>query len=128
MINNNTTNDDQVLAFIKQRFPNAAESDSNWLHGNCYYFSVILRDRFATKDPTIYYDVIHGHFLTKINDNLYDAKGIAYKLSVSELDKINKTQLWHPVELDYDIVIVNWQYFSKYDSLQYERINRDCID
>lgn len=120
--------DDDVLSFIKQRFPNARNSDANWLTGNCYYFAVILKDRFAIKSPTIYYDVIHGHFLTQIDDKLYDANGIAYKLSVSELEKINTTQLWHPVELDYDIVIVNWQYFSKYDSLQYDRINRDCID
>lgn len=120
--------DDDVLSFIKQRFPNARNSDANWLTGNCYYFSVILRDRFAIKSPTIYYDVIHGHFLTQIDDKLYDASGIAYKLSAKETDKINHSQLWHPIELDYDIVIVNWQYFSKYDSKQYERINRDCID
>lgn len=121
-------NDDQVLEFIKRRFPKAVTSDANWLHGNCYYFALILKDRFATKDPTIYYDVIHGHFLTQIKDKLYDANGIVYKLSTSELEKINTTKLWHPIELDYDIVIVNWQYFYKYDSLQYNRISRDCID
>lgn len=120
--------EDAVLEFINRRFSNARKSDANWLNGNCYYFSIILKDRFATKTPTIYYDVIHGHFLTQIGDKLYDARGIAYKLSQEEIDKINTSQLWHPIKLDYDVVIVNWQYFSKYDSKQYERINRDCID
>lgn len=117
--------EDSVLEFIKRRFPN--DLSSNWLTGNCYYFAVILRERFLTKSPTIYYDVIHGHFLTLIGDKLYDASGIAYKLSSDEMNKINRTQLWHPIELDFDIIIVNWQYFSKYDSKQYERIDNDCI-
>lgn len=120
--------DDDVLKFINSRFPNARSSDANWLTGNCYYFAVILKDRFSTKEPTIYYDVIHGHFLTKIDDKLYDASGIAYKLSFSEIEKINRTQLWHPISLDYDIVIVDWNYFSKYDQLQKQRIFNDCLE
>ena len=72
-------NTDIVLDFINRKFPSARNSDSHWLSGNCYYFAAILKDRFLTENPTIYYDVIHGHFLTLINDKLYDATGLAYK-------------------------------------------------
>ena len=118
---------DPVLEFIRRRFPKSQNSDSNWLNGNCYYFALILKDRFSTKDPIIYYDVIHGHFLTQINNKLYDARGIAYKLSNKELDNISHTKLWAPIELDFDIVLVNWLYFDKYDSKQYSRICEDCL-
>ena len=36
---------------------------------NCYYFAMILKDRF---NGEIYYDVINGHFLTLIKYKLYD--------------------------------------------------------
>lgn len=120
--------EDQVLEFIQRRFPKSHNSDSNWLSGNCFYFSLILSTRFSTKNPTIYYDVIHGHFLTQIEDKLYDATGIVYKLSKEELERVNKSQLWNSISLDYDMILVNWSYFDKYDSIQYRRIIRDCLD
>lgn len=53
-----------ILQFI-QRFP-----DANWLNGNCYYFSIILKDRFPTGQ--IYYDTFKSHFIFKLNDTFYD--------------------------------------------------------
>lgn len=32
----------KIEEFINRRFPN----DCNWLSGNCYYFAIILKDRF----------------------------------------------------------------------------------
>ena len=32
----------EVMEFIQRRFP----KDSNWTNGNCYYFALILSDRF----------------------------------------------------------------------------------
>lgn len=120
--------ENEILEFITRRFPQAKNSDSNWLNGNCYYFSLILKDRFSSHKPEIYYDVINGHFLTLIKDTLYDASGIAYKLSNYEMSQLSKTQLWHPFKLEYgDMVIVNWQYFHLYDSKQYNRIILDCL-
>lgn len=59
---------DRVLEFIKRRFPN----DSNWLNGNCYYFALILVDRFY---GDVYYDLIAGHFVAKIDGAFYDYSG-----------------------------------------------------
>lgn len=89
----------EVLDFIKKRFPN----DCNWLNGNCYYFSQILKSRFPSGD--ICYDVINGHFVFKYKSKYYDWYG--------EVSKNGK--------------IVRWDSFEYYDSLQKQRIIRDCI-
>ncbi len=46
-----------IIKFIKRRFPN----DSNWLNGNCFYFAVILKNRFPK--GVIFYDVVIDHFV-----------------------------------------------------------------
>lgn len=40
--------------------------------GYCYYFAVILKERFT---GTILYDWLEGHFITEINNRLYDITG-----------------------------------------------------
>lgn len=89
----------EVLEFISKRFKNV----SDWINGNCYYFAVILKDRFP--DGQIYYDVISGHFVFEYNDKFYDHTGI-----VNSYGRL-----------------VKWNEFDMYDSLQKERIIRDCI-
>ena len=91
--------DEEIKDFIQRRF----NTDSNWLNGNCYYFALILKDRF---NGEIFYDVIYGHFLTKINDNFYDYSG--------EADLRNR-------------VLIKWDDFEDYDKLQKLRIIKDCI-
>lgn len=93
---------DNVLEFIKRRF----KDDCNWVTGNCYYFAIILKDRFP--NGKIYYDVRCGHFVFKYQNQYYDWTGIA------NLD-------------GYFNYLVEWDEFDKYDSLQKERIVRDCI-
>ena len=89
--------ENNVLNFIKTRFPNK----DHWLDGNCYYFSVILKERFG---GTILYDVIDGHFVTEICGVKYDWSGIVK-----------------------DGYFVEWDRFSDYDGAQMKRIIRDCI-
>ena len=60
------------IDFINRRF----KEDCNWINGNCYYFALILRDRFP--GGIIYYDVINGHFIYQYNGNYYDWTGIIY--------------------------------------------------
>ena len=68
--------------------------------GYCYYFSIILRERFP--DGVIVYSPTRGHFFCKIDGKLYDVTGEA------------------EVDIYYD--------FDNYpDLLQKERIVRDCI-
>lgn len=90
---------DRVLRFIQKRFKN----DCNWTTGNCYYFAVILKERFP--NGKIYYDVVNGHFAFQYQNKFYDWSGI--------------------VELDG--CLVEWDKFQDYDSLQYARIMLDCI-
>ena len=89
---------DEVLEFIHRRFP----TDYNWKSGNCYFFAVILHEKY--KCSTIYYDVIDGHFCVKIGDKYYDWEGVYYPAA--------------PIE---------WDNFDEYDSLLKQRIIRDCI-
>lgn len=89
----------EVMEFIQRRFP----KDSNWTNGNCYYFALILSDRF---NGTMYYDVIYGHFITKIGNNYYDYNGIV------NLDKR---------------VLVEWNKFEEYDKYQYRRVVEDVL-
>ena len=90
----------EVLEFIQRRF----ESDCNWMTGNCYYFAVILKDRFP--EGRIYYDVIYGHFIFQYQDKYYDWTGI-YKTT--------------------DGILAAWDEFDEYDSIQKKVIVRDCI-
>lgn len=87
-----------VLEFINKRF----QTDCNWTSGNCYFFALILADRF---NGDIYYDVINGHFITKVADTFYDWNGI----------------------VESNNCYVKWSDMDKYDSLVKQRIIRDCI-
>ena len=89
----------EIQEFIQRRF----QSDCNWLSGNCYYFSLILKDRFP--DGNIYYDVIDGHFVFKYQERYYDWSG----------------------EIHPECYLVEWDKFDEYDSLQKQVIIRDCI-
>ena len=89
----------ELLEFIQRRF----QKNSDWLTGNCYYFAVILKNRFP--EGKIYYDVTTGHFLFQYEDKYYDWTGMVNLYGE----------------------LIEWDKFEEYDSLQKERIIRDCI-
>lgn len=91
---------ENILEFIRRRFP----IDCNWLTGNCYYFSIILLDKYP--QGSVWYDVINGHFVFKYGEYYYDWTG----------------------EITPDGYLVEWNKFDKYDSLQKQVIIRDCIN
>ena len=99
---------DEVLKFIQKRF----KKDCNWMDGNCYYFSIILKERFS--NGKIYYDVIDGHFVFLYQNQFYDWTGI-----VDLYGNYNCL-----IEFDR---LVEWDRFDEYDSLLKQRIIRDCI-
>ena len=72
--------------------------------------------------------VINGHFLTLINNTLYDATGIVHKLTEENILKLNQSSIFHSIKLTNDLIIVNWQYFHYYDQLQKQRIDECCIN
>lgn len=88
-----------ILSFIKQRFP----INCHWLDGNCYYFALILKDRF---NGTIFYDQINCHFITKIDTKFYDWTGIIKP----DIDKL-----------------LNWEELKEKDISYYNRLVRDCL-
>lgn len=88
--------DKAITDFIQRRFP----TDSNWLSGNCYYFAIILRERFGGK---ILYDVLNGHFVTEIYGVKYDWQGVC----------------------DNGGIYLDWETFE--DAEQKQRIIRDCV-
>lgn len=61
---------DPVVEFIRRRF---GSTDAHWQDGNCYYFSVILKDRFPGAE--ICYEPVVGHFVAKIGEKYYDSLG-----------------------------------------------------
>lgn len=89
----------EVLDFIQRRF----KEDCHWLDGNCYYFAIILKNRFPK--GKIFYDVINGHFVFWYQTQYYDWTGI----------------------VNPDGYLVEWNKFDEYDSLQKKRIIEGCI-
>ena len=61
--------ENEVVEFIRRRF----KADSNWLDGNCYYFAVILCERFPIFN--IYYAPVAGHFVAGYTGEFYDWRG-----------------------------------------------------
>lgn len=92
---------DEVIDFIMRRF----QSDCNWMNGNCYYFALILHDRFP--GSVIYYDTIDGHFVTKIRDNYYDWRGVNIHV--------------------HEQALVQWDGYDKIEPSQYYRIRQDVL-
>lgn len=88
-----------VLEFIHRRF----SIDCNWVSGNCYYFTLILKDRFP--GGIVYYDVINGHFVYLYNGKYYDWTGI----------------------VEPEGYLVEWDKFAEYDHMQKKRIVEDCL-
>lgn len=91
--------EEEISEFIHRRF----DSNCRWLDGNCYYFALILKDRFGGE---IYYDIIYGHFMLRIDDDFYDWTGKTTPMGE---------------------ILVPWDDFEQYDEAQKQVIIRDCL-
>ena len=99
----------EVEKFIyKFKFIAPAAANDLFLYGDCYYFSVILKERFKDR-ATIKYLIIDNHFVTEIDGKMYDVRG-------DITDEIDSNQL------------IDWNDMKDYDELLYSRIIRDCIN
>jgi hypothetical protein len=98
----------EVEKFIyKFKILNPSVAEELFLYGDCYYFAIILKERF--KDAIIKYLIIDNHFITEIDERMYDIRG-------DITDSVDHTQL------------INWNDMKDYDELLYNRIIRDCIN
>ncbi len=59
----------EIVDFILRRW----KVDCDWLNGNCYYFALILRERFNFL--SIYYLPIQGHFVAGAQNTYFDWTG-----------------------------------------------------
>lgn len=74
----------EILEFIQRRF----SDNCHWLDGNCYYFAVILCERFDKL--AIYYEPIEGHFVAGDGELFYDWLGLYISKKLIPLDKIKE--------------------------------------
>ena len=99
----------EVEHFIyKFKFLAPSAAEDLFMYGDCYYFSIILKERFKDK-ATIKYLIIDNHFITEINGRMYDIRG-------DVTDRVDCKQL------------IDWEDVKNYDELVYNRIIRDCIN
>lgn len=93
----------EVLKFIdKFKFIHKKEIEEVFTTGNCYYFALILKERF---EGSIYYLPIENHFITKIDKFYFDITGLV-----------------EPKEQP-----MNWKMFQYEDEKLCKRVTRDCI-
>jgi len=96
----------KILDFIQRRF----STDCNWLDGNCYYFALILNDRFYPEchgECDIVYDLVDGHFMFKCENKYFDYSGLREDVKEENL--------------------ISWYDFIVYDAARYTRVIHDCL-
>lgn len=91
--------DAAVLCFISH----FAAARMTFLEGCCYWFAVILRERFGAQ---IYYDPVDNHFVGKIGEQFYDVTG----------------------RLSDNGRFIRWDTYKNTDMAHYKRLVRDCIN
>lgn len=81
----------EVVEFINnfKKGWNAEYLERVFTKGNCYHFSVILKNIFY---GDILYDPIQGHFITKIESKYYDITG--------EIDRPKIIYIWDNMKLE----------------------------
>lgn len=67
-----------ILNFINEFAKGGYQVHKCFLHGNCYWFAYILRGRFPK--GRIVYNIVENHFGFKLNDEVYDIRGIVTDL------------------------------------------------
>ena len=96
---------EDVLLFIEKfKFTGKAILEELFTCGNCYYFAVILKERFKTGE--IFYLPIENHFVWKYDGVLFDIRG---EHSTNER-------------------AYSWEEYKKIEPLVAKRIKRDCIE
>ena len=105
----NLSRHQEIIKFINDfKAMHREEIEDLFSSGYCYYFCIILMERFNLKKNCIYYIPIYNHFITKVGKFYYDING-----SVINKEKIN--------------LAIKWLNYQKEEPLDSERIIRDCI-
>lgn len=99
--------------FARTEFADPITSRHIFLYGNCYWFAVILKQRFKDHLPRIWYDTLNNHFYTEIHGVLYDAKGAFIPEKNLTIDEYNSFYVWED--------------YKKIDPIHAKRITKQCI-
>lgn len=116
---NTLMSSDDVNTFISRflapgKFSDIVSARQPYLSGNCYWFAVILKERFKDYLPKIWYDTLNNHFYTEICGILYDANGAFLPDKNLTIDEYNSFYIWED--------------YKKIDRTHAKRIERDCIN
>ena len=109
--------DEDIENFIERFFarsPHPKECRDLFLHGNCYWFAVILHERFRNRLAEIWYDAINNHFYVCVRGVLYDANGAFIpekQLTIDEYDAFKP-----------------WEEYRHFDRVHALRIIEQCIN
>jgi hypothetical protein len=87
---------DRAEESIRRRF----EKDCNWTTGRCYFFAIILKDVFPSRE---------GHFIYRLSGKFYDWTGCR-EYTKNDIDNF-----------------YNWATLASWDPLLHKRLERDCI-
>lgn len=98
----------EVPEFIARRFL-GSEAAAKWQDGNCYFFAVILKDRFP--GGQIVYEPLQGHFMYFYQGELFDSGGCRGSWDVAA---------------DRDKYYI-FDELRENDELLYNRLIRDCV-
>jgi len=113
----NIKTENQIMMELNQKIVREVEefisyfdgTQDNFLHGNCFWFAVILKERF---NPwyvcNIMYNPVDNHFAAYIHGMLFDAGGL------------------RPEQCPFDGWRL-WEKFEKEEYIEARRIYRDCV-
>ncbi len=93
----------QIIENFKQDDP--LKYEEKYLNGDCYVFAHALAAKFT---GTIYYLAIDNHFITKIDEDFYDIRGLVPKEEIYEC--------------------YEWEAYNLFDPLDADRVKFYCID
>ena len=99
----------KVVREVEEFISYFSEAKESFLHGNCFWFSTILSQRFRPWYVChIYYNQIDNHFATAIHGFLFDASGLL------------------PDGWSDDTKWIRWDKFEEAEPIETRRIYRDC--
>lgn len=86
----------EVLLTIKQfKIADPAAAEETYLYGGCYTFANALAKKFHGK---LYYLPVENHFVTKIDNDFYDIRGLLNKQDLFPIYKWTDYQCIEPLD------------------------------
>ena len=106
----------KILNFINTfKETNPKFIEEMFTNGLCYWFATILEQQFNGRKV---YNCIEGHFITEIENHLYDIRG--------NVDKEYDKPISNPDKEDGDLIY--WDIYQEWEPLDSARVIKYCKD